>query len=133
MDKFPTGFIWGTATATSRADDRPMPLDAQRRVQGRDHREPCLVLTQQDQFAGFRLDLQIGQVLAGCAEGRAANAVAWVESIIYELEIPRLRSYGVEPGDFPVIIAKAGHSSSMKANPVQLSTEELNGALEMAM
>ena len=76
---------------------------------------------------------EIGQVLAGCAEGRAANAIAWIESINSELEIPRLRSYGIEPGDFPVIIAKAGHSSSMKANPVQLTTEELNGALEMAM
>jgi len=41
--------------AIPRADDRPVPLHAERGGRRRDHREPGLVPTQEDEFAGGRL------------------------------------------------------------------------------
>jgi alcohol dehydrogenase class IV len=76
---------------------------------------------------------EIAQILTGCASARGNDGAAWVEMMTAKMGIPPLRKYGIEAGDFPVIIAKSEHASSMKANPVQLSSEELNGALEKAI
>ncbi|HWD19581.1 MAG TPA: iron-containing alcohol dehydrogenase [Verrucomicrobiae bacterium] len=51
--------------------------------------------------------------------------LAWVEDFAAEFSIPPLSSYGVEPGHFSAIAEKALQTSSMKANPIQLSKEEL--------
>jgi alcohol dehydrogenase class IV len=75
---------------------------------------------------------QVAQLLTGCASAHGLDAAAWVDSLNAQLGIQPLAAYGIEPGDFPVIIAKSAHASSMKANPVQLSEEELNGILESA-
>ena len=36
-------------------------------------------------------------------------------------------------GDFPVIIEKAANSSSMKGNPIRLTTEEMEAILRQAL
>jgi alcohol dehydrogenase class IV len=41
------------------------------------------------------------------------------------LEIPPLRAYGVGEGDLEALVEKAAHASSMKANAVALTREEM--------
>ncbi len=62
--------------------------------------------------------------------GRAAEGVAWVQSLCAEFEIPSLVEFGLKEKDFPTVAAKAQKSSSMKGNPIKLTDDELVGILK---
>jgi len=49
------------------------------------------------------------------------------------LRIAPLREYGIEQRHVPDLVEKASHASSMKANPIVLSQEELTAVLESAL
>jgi alcohol dehydrogenase class IV len=49
------------------------------------------------------------------------------------LRIPPLRAYGIGPEHVADLVAKAASASSMKANPVPLTAEELAAALQRAL
>jgi alcohol dehydrogenase class IV len=49
------------------------------------------------------------------------------------LQIPQLRSYGIQPEHVADLVAKAANASSMKANPIVLTAEELTEALQRAI
>jgi len=57
------------------------------------------------------------------------QGVEWVRSLVTALGIPRLSAYGLAPAQVPEIVARAQQASSMKANPVVLTAEELSAAL----
>lgn len=61
------------------------------------------------------------------------SIVGDVASLVRDLGIPSLRAYGIGEADFPAIIEKAQAASSMKANPVSLSLEELHEILARAL
>jgi alcohol dehydrogenase class IV len=48
-----------------------------------------------------------------------------VAALCRKLEIPPLRAYGVTGADIPDLVAKAAHASSMKGNPITLTSDEL--------
>ncbi len=73
---------------------------------------------------------EVARLLTGRAGATAEEGADWVEALVAELKIPPLSAYGITSEHFPEIIEKAARSSSMKANPVQLLPEELNGVLE---
>ena len=68
-------------------------------------------------------------MIACCLTGRAVAApeegVAFIQALCRELEIPSLKDFGMSADDADEIVAKAARASSMKANPVVLSDEEL--------
>jgi alcohol dehydrogenase class IV len=49
------------------------------------------------------------------------------------LKVPRLGSFGIQREHFPGLVAKAANASSMKANPIVLTPEELTEILEQAL
>ena len=49
------------------------------------------------------------------------------------LDIPALGAHGVRTGDVPEIVERAKKSSSMKGNPIVLTTAELTEALRDAV
>jgi alcohol dehydrogenase class IV len=55
----------------------------------------------------------------------AAEAVAWVATLCRELEVPGLSAYGMTANDVPDLVSKAKVASSMRANPIQLTDDEL--------
>lgn len=57
----------------------------------------------------------------------------WLRDLATDLQIPGLATYGIAEADFPDILPKAKTASSMKANPVDLSDEELAGVLRAAL
>lgn len=57
----------------------------------------------------------------------------YTQRLVRELEIPPLRAYGIAPADIAGICEKAAAASSMKANPVALTTEELQQTLAAAL
>ncbi len=67
----------------------------------------------------------VARVLTGHSQARAQDAVEWTRDICRELQIPPLRAYGVHEGDWPALVEKAAHASSMKGNPIALTPDEL--------
>ncbi len=64
-------------------------------------------------------------LLTGRAEARAEDAIAWVKELCQALGVPGLRRYGLTEAEVPRLVEKARVASSMKANPLVLTDEEL--------
>lgn len=75
---------------------------------------------------------QISILLTGHASAQPQEAIAWVEETCELLEIPRLRDFGMSKTDFPLVIEKASAANSMKANPIQLTSTDLEAILNKA-
>jgi alcohol dehydrogenase class IV len=63
----------------------------------------------------------------------AEEGVEWLEALCEQLKIPRLGEIGVKPGDIADLVKKGREASSMKANPIRLTDDELRIILEMAL
>jgi alcohol dehydrogenase class IV len=59
--------------------------------------------------------------------------VAWISGLTAELGIPTLRSYGITAAHTAELVEKAAKASSMKANPVVLTPDELTEILQRAL
>lgn len=75
----------------------------------------------------------VAVILTGEWEAEAEDGVAWVQELCAALKVPGLATYGVRAADFLTIIEKAAASSSMKGNPITLTTAELRGILSRAL
>ena len=75
----------------------------------------------------------IARILTGKQEVVASEGIAWVNSLCAQLKISPLSDYGITPHDFILIVEKTIQASSTKANPIQLTPEELSEILEIAL
>ena len=73
---------------------------------------------------------QIAQILTGNSAARAIDGLAWVQELCAALKVPSLAEFGLKEQDFPMVVAKARKSSSMKGNPIELTDEELMEVLK---
>jgi len=76
---------------------------------------------------------RLAVLLTGSPGAKADDAVAWIKALVATLSIPKLNTYGIHEEHVPDIVAKATAASSMKANPVVLTTEELASTLRLAL
>jgi alcohol dehydrogenase class IV len=76
---------------------------------------------------------EIARLLTGRPQATAEDGVRWVKDLCRRLEIPTLRAYGVRETDIPDLVAKAAGASSMKGNPIVLTTEELREIISRAL
>jgi len=76
---------------------------------------------------------QIARVLTGRPDAAAEDGVAWVRDLTRALAIPPLRAYGLTEDQLPTLVDNAAQASSMKANPVPLTREEMLGILQRAL
>jgi len=83
--------------------------------------------------AALRRYEDVARLLTGKPSAAAEDAVEWVAQICQELGIPPLRSYGIQDQDVPVLVEKAAKASSMKANPIALTPDELREVLTRAL
>lgn len=74
-----------------------------------------------------RLD-ELGALLTG--RPGAEHAIAFAEALTRDLGIPKLSALGLTREDFDSLCGDAARSSSMKGNPIVLSSEELYEILE---
>ncbi len=63
----------------------------------------------------------------------ADAGVEWVQKLVAELPIPKLGAYGIREEHVADIVAKAANASSMKANPIALTPDELAQTLRRAI
>jgi alcohol dehydrogenase class IV len=64
--------------------------------------------------------------LLTCQSGAGAEeGIEWVRELCAALNVPALRAWGINEPDLPGIVERAETASSMKANPIPLTQEEL--------
>jgi alcohol dehydrogenase class IV len=74
----------------------------------------------------------LATILTGDANAGVEDGVEWLQQLCADLHIPPLSHYGFELQDAPALISKAQAASSMKANPITLTDEELRIILAQA-
>lgn len=85
-----------------------------------------------DSLALERYD-DVAVILTGEWDVEAADGVAWVQDLCKTLHVPGLATYGITAGVFADVVEKAMASSSMKGNPIKLTTAEVRGILMRAL
>ncbi len=75
----------------------------------------------------------VARLLIGKSRGSADAGVDWVRKLVAEFQIPPLRTYNVTREHTNGLVEKAAKASSMKANPIVLTPEELAHILESAL
>lgn len=75
---------------------------------------------------------EVALLLTGSSQAGADQGVKWVSALVAQLQIPGLSAYGFAREQSPELIEKATHASSMKANPIVLTREELAEVIERA-
>ena len=76
---------------------------------------------------------EVARLLTGRPQATADDGVAWTRELCRALQIPPLRMWGLTEADVPVVVQRAMQASSMKANPVTLTAEELSEVLSAAL
>jgi alcohol dehydrogenase class IV len=68
---------------------------------------------------------EVAVLLTGRADARAEEGITWVRELCQALGVPGLGRYGLTEADVPRLVSRAKAASSMKANPLVLTDEEL--------
>jgi alcohol dehydrogenase class IV len=76
---------------------------------------------------------EIAAILTGNPQATAEEGVEWVRYMVDFLKIPGLSTYGIKESDLGSIADKAARASSMKANPIALTHDQLTQILREAM
>lgn len=75
----------------------------------------------------------LARILTGRDDATADDGTAWIQDLVSAIGIPPLGTYGVTSLDIPSIVEAAGKASSMKANPLPLTSAELTSILDYAL
>jgi alcohol dehydrogenase class IV len=76
---------------------------------------------------------QVAQFLIGKSDVSAADGIAWIKALCTKMHIMPLSDYGLTPLAFLEIIEKTSKASSTKANPIQLTPDELHVILDSSL
>jgi len=68
---------------------------------------------------------EIARLLTGNPDATPEDAAEWVRKLTHALSIPSLAAHGICQRDIPGLVGKAARASSMKANPLVLTSAEL--------
>lgn len=75
----------------------------------------------------------IARLLTGKADASVEEGIAWVQALCAVLNVPALRTWGITEADLPGVVENAARASSMKANPLPLTNEELLAMVTAAL
>jgi alcohol dehydrogenase class IV len=76
---------------------------------------------------------EIARILTGNPGAGAEDGIAWVKELCASLSVPSLATFGVTEADFPTVVEKGAVASSMQANPIKLTPDELKEILAGAL
>ena len=76
---------------------------------------------------------RIARLLTNSPVATADAGVEWVQKLVADLSIPPLGSYGIREEHIANLVEKASKASSMQANPIALTPEELADSLRQAL
>jgi alcohol dehydrogenase class IV len=91
------------------------------------------ILTEQNKSEQLFKFHETAQILTGNKMATATDGILWVKELVHLLKIQSLSEFGVSQNHFPEVVEKAKRASSMKGNPVLLSSEQLTTILEKSL
>ena len=104
---------------------RLLPFVIEANLQALRQREPGSVVL--DRY------VEVACLLTGDSTASAEDSVSWLHELCADLAVKPLHEYGVSSPDIAAIVEKAASASSMKANPIVLTKEELTGIMQQAL
>ncbi len=75
----------------------------------------------------------VARILTGSDKASADDGVAWVADLCAALQIPKLGFHCITGADIPLLVQNGSRASSMKPNPIALTSEELSEILHAAI
>ena len=85
-----------------------------------------------DSFALRRYE-RIAALLTDDPHATAYAGVEWVQKLVADLPVPNLGTFGIREEHVADLVAKAANASSMKANPIALTPDELAQTLRLTL
>ncbi len=76
---------------------------------------------------------EVARLLTGDQSATASDGAAWVERLCRDLEIPPLSAYGLTGAKIRDVVAQGARASSMKGNPIPLTSEEIADILRQSL
>ena len=76
---------------------------------------------------------EVARLLTGRPDARAQDGAQWLAGLSERLRIPPLGAYGLTFDDVAALAQRAAQASSMQANPIRLTDEEMAEILRRAM
>ncbi|MCL4506008.1 MAG: iron-containing alcohol dehydrogenase [Chloroflexi bacterium] len=76
---------------------------------------------------------EVARILTANPAASAQDGVIWVQELYEFLKIPPLSSYGITEQHLDDLVEKSAVASSMKANPIKLTRDEMREMLELAL
>jgi alcohol dehydrogenase class IV len=76
---------------------------------------------------------ELARLLTGTPTATAEDGREWLHALVVDLRIARLAEYGLGPADVDALVEAAARASSMKTNPVVLTSDELTDVLMRAV
>jgi len=76
---------------------------------------------------------EVARLLTGRMAAAPEDGVAWIGELREALNVPRLAAQGLGRSEIPAAVDKARRASSMRANPIELTEDELHAVLEDAL
>jgi alcohol dehydrogenase class IV len=76
---------------------------------------------------------RVARILTGSDKASADEGVAWIADLCAALHIPKLGFHGVTRADVPLLVQNGSRASSMKPNPIVLTSDELAQILDAAI
>ncbi len=76
---------------------------------------------------------EVARLLTGRPHANAEDGVRWLRDLNADLRIPSLAHYAITSTNFPTIVTASLAASSMKANPIVLTPDELSAILAQAV
>jgi len=76
---------------------------------------------------------KIAAIVTQSERANIEDGIGWIRDLCNTLAIPRLRAFAIQEKDVPILVELAAKASSMKANPIALTHEELTESLSRAI
>jgi alcohol dehydrogenase class IV len=76
---------------------------------------------------------EVGRLVTGNPTAAADEGARWVSDLVKDLGVPGLNAYGIRQEHVAELVGKATIASSMKANPIALTADELADVLRAAI
>ena len=76
---------------------------------------------------------EVARLLTGNPQAQVADGAQWLFDLRAALHIAPFANYGMREADVPVVVEKAAVASSMQANSIKLTPDELTGILRAAL
>ncbi len=76
---------------------------------------------------------EVARLLTGRPDASADEGAAWLDDLVRRLGVPSLTAFGLTAEAIPELVEMGRRASSMKANPIELTADELARVLVAAL